>query len=175
MPSTAPSLLSLQVRIVLAGGLAIAIMAVCAFHIFGQSPNPNFTNAEAVVQAARWLVLPGASLLVGIIFVANFRFLHKNEIDGRTESASQTFEVALRYNRNTIEQLALAAIAWFGLASTAPERTVAAFPVLAGLFVIGRITFWFGYMLAPEARAFGFVLTFLPNAALIIWQIARLI
>ena len=52
---------------------------------------------------------------------------------------------------------------------------MAAFPVLAGLFVIGRIAFWIGYLLTPEARAFGFVLTFLPNAVLLIWQIARLI
>jgi hypothetical protein len=175
MAGEAPPLLRVQGRILLSGGMALAVIVLAARHVMAQPLQLDATASAALAEAARWLVLPGATLLAGIVLVANFRFLHREEIDGRTDSASRLFEIGLRYNRNTLEQLVLAVAAWLGLAVEEPGRAASAFPVLAALFVIGRLAFGFGYAITPWARAFGFVLTALPTAGLLFWQIARLV
>ena len=45
------------------------------------------------------------------------------------------------------------------------HASLAFIPAMAVLFVVGRITFWIGYLVFPIARAFGMVLTALPTIA----------
>ena len=128
--------------------------------------------ATRLAFAVRWLLAPGCMLLAGIQFAAS-RGFHPDAIDGTRAPKSHGLEIALRYNLNTLEQTALAAIAWLGLAVTLPHAALAFIPAMATLFVVGRATFWIGYLLRPTARAFGMVLTALPTIAGYAWLLVH--
>ncbi len=100
---------------------------------------------------------------------ANRRFLKSDAIDGERRVESKGFEINLRYNQNTLEQLALAAVAWTGLALALPVEQLGVIARMAVLFGVGRATFWIGYLCAPWARAFGMGLTAYPSFAALAW------
>ncbi len=165
-------------QILIAIGMAsAAIIALVAVSIVLRQPAPaqSVDSVSAVLDAVRWLAVPGLCLLVGVGATANRRFFLPEAIDGDAVPESRAFEINQRYNRNTLEQAVLAAIAWLGLAVAMPDRAGALTPVLAGLFALGRATFWIGYLVAPWARAFGFALTFYPTAVAIVWLASRLV
>ena len=92
-------------------------------------------------------------MLLAGVQVAAGRGFHPDAIDGTPTPRSHALEIALRYNRNTVEQTLLAAIAWLGLAVSVPHAALAFIPAMAALFVVGRITFWIGYLVhADRAR-----------------------
>ena len=127
--------------------------------------------ATRLAFAVRWLLAPGVMLLAGI-HVAASRGFHADAIDGTRTPRSHYLEIALRYNQNTLEQTMLAAIAWCGLAVTVPHAALAFIPAMAGLFVVGRVAFWIGYLVYPTTRAFGMVLTGLPTIVVYVWLVA---
>ena len=49
-----------------------------------------------------------------------------------------------------------------------PER-LQLIPLLVGLFLIGRVAFWWGYLRSPPARAFGFGTTFYSTVAVFLY------
>lgn len=159
-------------------GMAFAVAILALLWIRGSAhlplPVPDGDDAAArLAFVARWLLLPGFSLLVGVCMVANRRFFLADAMDGTRSPASRSLEINLRYNQNTLEQIVLAAIAWAGLALALPHERLALIPALAILFVIARALFWVGYLISPGARALGFALTFYPTVAAFIWLAAR--
>jgi hypothetical protein len=154
------------------GGMlvAVAVGVFVAFFVGWGSPDPLPQNvAERLAFAARWLLLPGLALFVGIGLTANRRFLSPDAIDGQKPIENNSFEINLRYNQNTLEQVVLAAIAWIGLALVLPAEQLGIIPRIAILFAVGRATFWIGYLYAPWARAFGMGLTAYPTFAVLIF------
>jgi hypothetical protein len=135
----------------------------------GHGPAVDPGTAERLALAWRWMLAPALTLLAGIGLTANRRFFSPQQIDGGEAPAGSAFDINLRYNRNTLEQTVLAAVAWSGLALTLRPQDLSLIPALAGLFVAGRITFWLGYLYAPWARAFGLGLTFYPTAVALVW------
>lgn len=164
-----------QMLVLLGMALATALLIVLWLNDpdIGVAP-PADDTAARLAFAARWLLVPGLTLLVGIGFTANRRFFTADAIDG-TDGSNRTLDINLRYNRNTLEQTVLAAIAWTGLALALPGERLTLIPVLAVLFAAGRVSFWLGYLMAPWARAFGFALTFYPTAAVYVWLTGRLL
>jgi hypothetical protein len=132
-------------------------------------------NAARLAFVAHWLLLPGFSLFAGVGLIANQRFFVADAIDGERKSQSQLIEIAERYNRNTVEQIILAAIAWAGLALALPHEQLRLIPAMAIAFLIGRVLFFIGYMIAPVGRAFGFGLTAYPTFAALIWLAMRML
>ena len=130
---------------------------------------PSNDAASRLAFVARWLLLPAACLLVGVGMVANRRFLSADAMEGTRTPTSNSLEINLRYNQNTLEQLALAAVAWLNLGLTLQRDQISIIPVLAITFTVGRALFWIGYLFAPWARAFGFGLTFYPTAVAYVW------
>ena len=166
-----PGLLALpqlQSRILIGGFAALVLTLSAAIWAMAQPVVPATTVIDAMKLAAQLLLIPGLCLLAGVQFAASWRFGHRDDNAGSPETASQLLDIALRYNRNTLEQGFLAATAWLGLAASHPERALVVLPVLAALFGFGRITFWLGYAMAPWARSFGFVLTHMPTAAVLL-------
>jgi hypothetical protein len=155
-------------------GMAFAVAALALLWMRGAVhlpfPVPDGDDAAArLAFAARWLLLPGFSLLAGIGMVANRRFFVPDAIDGSRTPENSALEINLRYNQNTLEQLVLAAIAWTGLALALPHDRLALIPALAILFAVARAFFWIGYLITPTARALGFALTFYPTVAAFVW------
>jgi hypothetical protein len=164
-----------QLLILLGMLAAIAACAVTVWLSLGRAPVAELATADRLSLAARWMLVPGLCLLVGVGVTANRRFLSAQAIDGGPAAPGSALDINLRYNLNTLEQAALAAIAWSGLALTLRPENLSLIPALAGLFAAGRITFWIGYLLAPWARAFGLGLTFYPTAAALVWLAVRAI
>ena len=112
--------------------------------------------------------MPGLTLLIGIWVAARRGFL-PDAIDGTRSPASHALEINLRYNQNTVEQALLAGIAWNALAFELPVDHLYLFPALAIAFLIGRATFWIGYLVHPMGRAFGMVVTVIPTIVAYAW------
>ncbi len=153
------------------GMLAAAAVCLVVARLALDAPQPTgeVAVADRLALAVRWLLVPGACLLVGLGFTANRRFLSAEAIDGGPPLGPGVLEINLRYNTNTLEQTVLAAIAWTGLALALPGGDLGLLPALAGLFAAGRACFWLGYLYAPWARAFGLGLTFYPTIAAFVW------
>ncbi|HWA91517.1 MAG TPA: MAPEG family protein [Rhizomicrobium sp.] len=168
----------LRKQMLILAGMAAAVAVIAL--VWQWNPQlgvalPADDPAARLAFATRWLAVPGLTLLLGIAAIANRRFFTPDAIDGGEASASRFLDITLRYNRNTLEQAVLAAIAWEGLALALPQGRLGLIPILAILFAAGRITFWIGYLLAPWARAFGLGLTFYPTVAAYLWLAGRLL
>jgi hypothetical protein len=162
----------LRKQVLVAIGMAAAL-AVVVLLFTGRIPLPPGPalddTAARLAFASKWLLVPGFTLLVGVAMVANRRYFLPDGIDGTRAPGSTALEINLRYNQNTLEQIALVVIAWPVLAVLLPTHQLGLIPVLAVFFGVGRIAFWIGYLIAPWARAFGFALTFYPTVALYVW------
>ena len=157
----------------LSGVLATWLVWRGSPQLFGSVALPADGAADRLAFAALWLLVPGLTLLAGVTLMASRRFLSA-AIDGTRTPANRSLEINLRYNLNTLEQTALAAIAWTGLALTLPHARLYLIPALALLFGVGRAAFWIGYLIHPMGRAFGMVLTALPNLIALVSLALRL-
>jgi hypothetical protein len=164
----------LRKQVLIFGGMLAAVVVgiTVAFYLPWGVPDPVPQNdGERLAFAVRWLLVPGLALFVGVGMTANQRFLKADAIDGERKVESWAFEVNLRYNQNTLEQLALAAVAWTGLALALPAEQLGIIPRLAILFGAGRAAFWLGYLYAPWARAFGMGLTAYPSFVALVFLV----
>ena len=160
-----------QLLVLLGGVPAFIIVVLVCGHAAALFPGvvlPADDTASRLAFALRWMLLPGLTLLVGIV-LAGRRGFFPDLIDGTRTPQSGSFEINLRYNTNTLEQVVLAAIAWCGLALALPQDRLVLIPAMAFLFFFGRIAFWIGYLVHPLARAFGMVLTILPTLGAYVW------
>lgn len=164
----------IRAGIVVLAVVAIAICCGAVWWALSAAPQSGTSPGDAVLVALRWLVLPALCLLAGVQATELSRLFDDKAIDGRTDGVGHRLEINLRYNRNTVEQLVLAALAWPAVAIALPEQAAALFPVLAALFVAGRITFWAGYLWLNWARAFGFALTYVPTVAALLYAAMQL-
>ena len=162
----------------LLGGLGAACAIVVVLLLWAMqahlpsAPLPPDDPASRLAFTMRWLALPGLTLLAGI-FAAARRGFFADAIGGTRTPANHHLEIALRYNQNTVEQIILAGIAWAALSVTLPHERLVLIPAMAVLFVIGRFTFWVGYVLHPMGRTFGMTLTIAPTLAAYGWLLWR--
>ena len=133
---------------------------------------PADNAASRLAYAAHWLILPGLTLLAGIVAAGRRGFI-ADAIDGTRTPANHGLEINLRYNQNTLEQTVLVAIAWGAMAPLLPRDELVLIPAMAFLFAFGRIAFWIGYLLHPLGRAIGMVLTVAPTLAAYVWLVSH--
>jgi hypothetical protein len=150
----------------------VGAVLVWAHALFGFIPGPGDDAAARLAFVAKCLFAPACTLWVGVQF-AGRRFLYPDAIDGTRTPQNHGLEINLRYNLNTLEQLVLAAAAWSNLALAIDQEHLVLIPAMAALFVVGRATFWLGYLWRPVARAFGMILTALPTAGTFVWLLAH--
>jgi MAPEG family len=169
-------MLGKQIAVTLGSAAAIIVLLVAWWELpVLPLPTPDGADiATRLAFVARWLLLPGFALFFGIAAVAKQRFFVADAIDGEPETNNRFLDITLRYNRNTLEQVILAAIAWTGLALALPHAQLKLIPAMAIAFLVGRLLFWIGYMIAPMGRTFGLGLTFYPTVAALIWLAVRM-
>jgi hypothetical protein len=153
-----------------AGFLAVFLVWQHAAQLFARIALPDDDAASRLAYVAHWLILPGLTLLAGIVAAGRRGFI-ADAIDGTRTPASHSLEINLRYNQNTLEQTVLAAIAWAAMAPILPRSELVLIAMAAFLFAFGRIAFWIGYLLHPLARAFGMVVTALPTLTSYAWLV----
>jgi hypothetical protein len=150
--------------------VVIALILGYASELFAFVALPVDQLASRLAFALQWMLLPGTCLLMGVLIAARRGFI-ADAIDGTRTPASHSLEINLRYNQNTLEQTVLAGIAWAGLAMNLPVSRIVLIPAMATLFIIGRGTFWIGYLIYPMGRAFGMALTAVPTVASYAWLV----
>lgn len=147
--------------------LTLAIIALATW--WRRSLVTSYTPIEFAVIA---MLVPALCVVAAIGNVANRRFFSVADIDGATTpDQSPQIVIASAILSNTLEQAFLAVILYAALAVLlpAPETLIAA---LATMFVIGRLCFAFGYSRGAGGRAFGFGVTFYPNAIGLVYACA---
>jgi hypothetical protein len=160
-------------QLIALAGMLPAVLATLlvwryAPRLFAGIALPADATAGRLAFAARWLLVPGLTLLAGVALVSGRRFF-MDAIDGTRTPLSRSLEINLRYNVNTLEQTVLAAIAWTGLSLALPRARLYLIPAMALLFAVGRAAFLIGYLIDPMGRAFGMVLTGLPTMIALVW------
>ncbi len=120
---------------------------------------------ERLGYAAKWSLLPGGCLLIGIMMIANFRFFTAS-IDPLSGQDDRVLRIWRRYTQNTLEQAVLFALGAAAYATVTYQYWLKAIPIIAVLFALGRGLFVIGYLIRPTLRAAGFAMTFYPIVGL---------
>jgi hypothetical protein len=140
-------------------GIAGAIWLSPGWLIPGDDP------AGRIAFVMRWDLLVVFWLIVQTGALARLRFFSPEDIDGGGMSAgTAAARKGQAILQNTLEQVVLAVFVHVAWAAIMPVRALAAIPVAAVLFAIGRALFWRGYGRGAAGRALGFGLTFYPSA-----------
>src|ERR1700744_3745673 len=90
--------------------LIVSFVCLNAARLFSFAELPADDGAERLAFVARWLLVPAITLWIGVQF-AGRRGFYPDLIDGTRTPPPGNFEINLRYNTNTLEQVVLAAIA----------------------------------------------------------------
>jgi hypothetical protein len=84
-------------------------------------------------------------------------------------TGNATFECYFRVQMNTLEQLVIFVPSMVMFAHFWSPAIAAA---LGALFIIGRAIYFYGYTRAPDRRHVGFLVSSLPNLALLVGSVA---
>ncbi|XP_006813507.1 transmembrane protein 79-like [Saccoglossus kowalevskii] len=113
------------------------------------------TVFDRLIFTLRWLTLDVFTLFMIIIVVANTRF-STSQINPLSKKDIQYVEIHGRCLQNTLEQLIIGAFGRLALCTFLGNDGMSYVPVMTFMFVLGRITFWIGYLNHPLNRGFGF-------------------
>jgi hypothetical protein len=143
-------------------------VTLIAYHLTSSDLHNNGVS-EQLVFALRCQIAPGFMLFAGIEAVAIIRGVAL--VSPRLAAiAPKSLPVHRRYIQNTLEQLVLFFIATMVL-STFPTTDLRVLPIMMGLFVLGRILFWIGYVFDPLYRALGMTMTAVPTVIALFYDV----
>ncbi|KAA0597937.1 hypothetical protein J2848_001577 [Azospirillum lipoferum] len=163
---------SLVLRALLLNGAATVATALLFVLLLSLVVPPTGVNAPGarMVLWARLVVWPALLLIlmVGGVMAMRGRHAALNPIED-PESRGQ--RVAQRVLANSVEQSAIFVPALAALVVTLPQPSLGAAVVATGLFVLGRLLFWAGYLVHPFARAPGMAMTLTVNLIVLGWAV----
>ncbi|EDO43721.1 predicted protein, partial [Nematostella vectensis] len=122
----------------------------------------------------QWEAASLLTVFLGVYFVASKRFASP-AINPLDKTAKSFIEVPQRFLKNTVEQFVMHFVACLILTTHLAEEQMVAIPALVLLFVTGRLCFGLGYSYGYIYRAFGFALTILPTASVVLYCVYRLV
>lgn len=138
----------------------------------------SFELVDRLAYAFQWLLLPLLLLCIGIGTIAKERFTSK-AIDPLAHEESRKITINGHYVDNTQQQLIIYAISTLALSIFLEGEAIRIIPIFSIIFVIGRITFWIGYLINPIYRAFGMAMTecvgLFLGVYMALWFIVRVI
>lgn len=142
------------------GTILAAVIAYFMWDLF-EITGRRVELAERLGYAAKWSLLPGGCLLIGVMMIANYRFFTPS-IDPLAGNDDRILRIWERYTQNTLEQTVMFTLAAAAYATVTFQYWLKAIPIIAVLFVLGRGLFVLGYFIRPTLRATGFAMTFYP-------------
>ncbi len=155
--------------------LAAAAATMIAFLLLASVVAPPVGIADPGARMAFWarLVLWPALLLFAMIFgvvAARGQAQAFNPID---DPESRFQRVGQRVLANSVEQTLVFVPALAALVASLPLPDLGAAVVATGLFVLGRLLFWAGYLVHPFWRAPGMAMTLAVNLIVLGWAVLR--
>lgn len=124
-----------------------------------------------VIKCSVFAILPA---VVAIAIVGAQR-LNPDLWIGQKVRPNSSLDINTRFVLNTVEQFILLLVGLSGMSLYVQVSEARTVPILAALFLIGRVLFWVGYHKNPYLRAFGFGLTFYPTVVVFMWLIVRIV
>lgn len=165
--------LNQQQKTVFKGVIAALLFStgfVAIAYFFVSLPLPVLDTAEQrLIFTLRWQIFPALMLFAGVAVIGNERFLSP-AINPLADAESDKTQIHLRYLSNTLEQFVLFFVASLILSTFLDSHSIKLIPILATLFVFGRIAFWLGYLQNSLYRAFGMGVTLYPTAAVLFYE-----
>lgn len=156
--------------VVLGTVLAVAFLSSAYYsyqnYIVNQLQIPHLhTLSDRFTFVLRYQVFGLAVILLLISQIATTRLFtnSRNPLSGN----EQRIEKASRILQNTVEQFLLNFVNQLILVTYLTENQLKLIPVINLIFLIGRLTFYLGYLISPDYRTFGFMVTFIPNLAML--------
>ena len=118
-----------------------------------------------VAKTAPLAVLP---MLIAIAVVAAQRLSPKHFI-GEKVKRNSALDINVRFIQNTFEQFIVFLAGNAALAVYLLPVDANSVPLLAAMFLIGRVLYWWGYHYNTYVRSYGFGITFYPTVAVYAW------
>jgi len=161
------------VKVLFANSAFGLVFYVCAKLVFHWQPQAweVADRLTLVIKCSVATILPA---VVAIAFVAAQR-LNPDMWVGQKVRPNSSLDINTRFVLNTVEQFVLFLVGLSGMSLYVPVSEARTVPILAALFLMGRILFWVGYHKNPYLRAFGFGLTFYPTVVVFTWLIVRIV
>jgi len=105
-----------------------------------------------------WTALFSLPMFLGIHKTLFARFNSGELIKGYQSTTQPTFEVA--YLNNTVEQTLANVLTAMSLGMVVPISLIKLVPIQAGIFIVGRVLYFFTYQSNPMNRFTGFVMSY---------------
>lgn len=154
---------------------ALAILALGSWFNPFSFP-PILSDISRLSIAVKASVLPAIFLVIAIGRLAKHRFFTPEDIDGGGQSqATAQAQLLQSLLQNTLEQLAIALVAYCAWAIVMPAAWLSVVPLAALAFAVGRVLFFVGYKRGAPSRAAGFALTFYTSVAMLVTVAATLL
>ena len=164
MISSSPAEKAVVIRGMVTGAATTILVISLGSYLLPPGSEARFPTAvDKVVYTLRWQSVTALTFIFGISRIATMRF-HTPAIDPIAGKGEGLIAVDLRYLQNTLEQLVLSVLGQVILSTYLSASSVPRIiPSLVGLFVLGRILFYYGYAKGPLYRAVGFGMTYYPS------------
>ena len=159
------------------GAVSAVVLVILGYKFLPLSIPALPSTADRLAFTLRWQVLPLVTLFAAVLNVALRRY-NSRASDPLSGKDQHIVKLPIQFLQNTLEQMVLHVIGQLILTTYLDTEHMKVIPLLAIIFVIGRVTFWFGYQsdnLNHTNRAFGFAMNIFTNAAVLFYCGAALI
>ena len=154
-------------QILVAAGLS-STAYYAAIDIASDWQPQSWEIADRLALVVKSTLLTAFPLIAAIIVVAAQR-LNPRYLDGKQAKPGSALDINARVAQNTLEQVVLYFIGLGSMSLYLVPKDAQTVPILATLFFIGRVLYWWGYHHNTYVRAFGFGLTFYPTVIVYGW------
>lgn len=124
--------------------------------------------ADRLALLLKCSVLTTFPFIAAVIVVAAQR-LNPRYLEGKGVKRDSALDINSRVAQNSLEQFVLYFVGLGAMALYLTPKDAQTVPILATLFFIGRVLYWWGYHHNTYVRAFGWGLTFYPTVIVYAW------
>ncbi|XP_048351776.1 uncharacterized protein LOC125432365 isoform X2 [Sphaerodactylus townsendi] len=125
--------------------------------------------ASRMAFALRCLLIAGIPILLGITLRASSALCLGSL--GPLDTCSRTVLLHQMFVAASVDQFAIFCLNLVVTATFIPQEHLRLIPIFAGLFSVGRFSYWVTLHLCSAYRGFGFGLSFFPNLALMAYNL----
>ena len=164
-------------NVAIMSSLMVAVSSVC----YAWLPStwlPTMTSpAEQIVFTIRCNVPTVGMIFIMISYIGNSRAMSA-QLNPLVEKDKEKVEVHVRVLQNTMEQFVVSFVLQLATATWVDPSQMMIIPIIAMLFVVGRVLFWIGYLdpsLGRSNRSYGFPLTHFPSMFMFTFCLYKLV
>jgi len=156
------------------GGVVATVGMAVALHAWLPPIAGMEQPVDRLVLALRCNVFVALVLWAGIHAIARSR-IRSESIDPLAGKETRAMRVHANYVDNTMQQGSLFVITTAALSTFLDGETIRVIPIATGVFVVGRVLFWVGYLRDPLWRAPGMAMTLVTVVGMLFYTVYRVV